>query len=70
MVSLSEMKNKKRAIPPLPKGASDKEIIRWAKTHGAFGRLDAGVSELVDDHSDLNRRLGVGLGVGHNTRFC
>ena len=51
------MKNKKRAIPPLPKDAGDKEIIRWARTHDVFERLDAGVSELVDDHSDLDRIL-------------
>lgn len=51
------MKNKKRAISPLPKGASDKEIVRWAKTHDVFDRLDAGVSELVDDHRDLDRIL-------------
>ena len=51
------MKNKKRAIPPLPKGAGDKEIIRWARTHDVFERLDAGVSEVVDDHSDLDRIL-------------
>ena len=51
------MKNKKRAIPPLPKGASDKETIRWAKTHDVFDRLDTKVSEVVDDHSDLDRIL-------------
>jgi hypothetical protein len=47
------MKNKKRALPPLPKGASEKEINRWAKTNDVFDRLDAGVSELVDGRSDL-----------------
>jgi hypothetical protein len=51
------MKNKKRAIPPLPKGASDEEVVRWTKTHDVFNRLDAGVSELVEDHSDLDRIL-------------
>ena len=51
------MKNKRRAIPPLPKGAGDKEIIRWAKTHDVFDRLDTRVSEVVDDHSDLDRIL-------------
>jgi len=51
------MKNKKRAIPPLPKGAGDKEIIRWAKTHDVFDRLDTRVSKVVDDHSDLDRIL-------------
>jgi hypothetical protein len=51
------MKKKSKAIPPLPKGASDKEVIRWAKTHDVFDRLDAGVSELVEDRSDLDRIL-------------
>ena len=51
------MKNKKRAIPPLPNRAGGKEIIRWAKTHDVFDRLDSGVSELVDDHSELDRML-------------
>jgi hypothetical protein len=51
------MKKKKSAIPPLQKGASDKEIIHWAKTHDVFDRLDAGVSELVKDHNDLDRIL-------------
>jgi len=40
------MKNKKRAIPPLPKGAGDKEIIRWAKTHDVFNRLDPGAGSV------------------------
>jgi hypothetical protein len=51
------MKKKQKAIPPLRKGASDKEVIRWAKTHDVFDRLDAGLSELVEDHSDLDRIL-------------
>jgi len=51
------VKNKKRAAPPLRNGASDKEVIRWVKTHDVFDRLDAGVSELVDDHNDLDRIL-------------
>jgi hypothetical protein len=51
------MKKKQKMIPPLAKGASDKEVIRWAKTHEVFDRLDAGVSELVEDHSDLDRIL-------------
>lgn len=51
------MKNKKRAVPPLRKEASDKEIIRWTKTRDVFDRLGAGVSELVEDHRDLDRIL-------------
>ena len=51
------MKKKPRTIPPLPRGASDKEIIRWTKTHDVFERLDAGVSEMVNDHGELDRIL-------------
>ena len=51
------MKKKKRVIPPLRKGASEQDIVRWAKKHDAFDRLDAGVSEMVEDHSDLDRVL-------------
>lgn len=51
------MKNKKRAIPPLRKGASDQEIIRWTRQQDVFDRLEAGVSEVVGDHRDLERVL-------------
>ena len=50
---------KKRAIsiPPLRKGASDEGVIHWTRTHDVFERLEAGVSEVVEDHSDLDRLL-------------
>ena len=51
------MKNKKRIIPPLRKGASDQEIIRWTRKHDVFDRLDAAVSEVVEDHGDLDQVL-------------
>ena len=51
------MKNKKRVIPSLRKGASDQEIVRWTRKHDVFDRLDAGVSQVVGDHSDLDRDL-------------
>lgn len=51
------MKNKKRVIPSLRKGASDQEIVRWTRKHDVFDRLDAGVSQVVGDHSDLDRVL-------------
>jgi uncharacterized protein YlxP (DUF503 family) len=51
------MKNKKRVTPPLRKRASDQEIVRWTRKHDVFDRLDAGVSEVVEDHSDLDRVL-------------
>ena len=51
------MKNKKRVAPPLRKRASDQEVIRWTRKYDVFDRLETGVSEFVDDHSDLDRIL-------------
>ena len=51
------MKNKKRVIPPLRKGASDQEIVRWTSKHDVFDRLDTDISEVAEDHSDLDRVL-------------
>lgn len=51
------MKKKKRGIPPLRKGASEKEIVRWTTKHDVFDRLEAGVSEVIEDQSDLDRAL-------------
>jgi len=51
------MKHKKRVIPPLRKGASEQEIVRWTSKHDVFDRLDANISEVVEDHSDLDRVL-------------
>ena len=53
--TMTAMRKARKAALRLRKGAGDKEIIRWAKTHDVFDRLDAGVSELVDDHGDLDR---------------
>lgn len=51
------MKHKKRVISPLRKGASDQEIVRWTSKHDVFDRLDTDISEVVEDHSDLDRVL-------------
>jgi len=51
------VKNKKKVIPRLHKKPSDQEIVRWAKKHDVFDRLNAGVSEVVEDHSDLDQVL-------------
>jgi len=51
------MKNKKRVIPPLRKGASEQEIVRWTSKHDVFDRLDTDISEVAEDHSDLDRVL-------------
>lgn len=44
-------------IPPLRPEASDDEIIHWTETHDVFTRLEAGVSQIEEDQSDLDRLL-------------
>jgi hypothetical protein len=51
------MKKTKRTVPRLRTKATDEEIIRWTKSHDVFDRLDAGASEIVEDHSDLDQVL-------------
>ncbi len=46
---------KMQAIPPLSADATEEEILQWVQTHDVGERLDAGVSEIVDDHDDLTR---------------
>jgi len=51
------MKKTKRKAPGLTSGATDEQIIRWTKSHDVFDRLETGVSEVVEDHSDLDEVL-------------
>ena len=51
------MKKTKRKVPRLSRNATDEEIVRWTKSHDVFGRLEAGVSEIIEDHSDLDQVL-------------
>jgi hypothetical protein len=51
------MKKTKRKVPRLGRNATDEEIVRWTKSHDVFDRLEAGVSEIIEDHSDLNQVL-------------
>ena len=51
------MKKPKRKVSRLTRKSSDEEIIRWAKSHDVFDRLRKGVSEVVEDHSDLDEVL-------------
>ncbi len=55
----AKAKRTKRAatMPSLRSDARDEEIVRWATTHDVFDRIDAGVSEVVVDHADLDRLL-------------
>jgi len=51
------MKRIKRTVPRLRAKASDAEIVRWTRSHDVFDRLEAGVSEIVEGHSDLDQVL-------------
>ena len=51
------MKKPKRRGPRLTNKSSDQEIIRWAHSRDVFDRLERGVSEVVEDHSDLDEVL-------------
>jgi hypothetical protein len=52
-----KMKKAKRKAPGLARGANDEQLIRWTKSHDVFDRLETGVSEVVEDHSDLDEVL-------------
>ena len=51
------MKKPKRRGPRLTNKSSNQEIIRWTASHDVFDRLEKGVSEVVEDHSDLDEVL-------------
>ena len=51
------MKKAKRKIDRLSRGATDEEIVRWTKSHDVFDRLEAGVSEIIEDHGHLDQAL-------------
>ena len=51
------MKKPRRKISRLATAATDDEIIRWAKSNDVFDRLEAGVSEVIEDHADLDAVL-------------
>jgi hypothetical protein len=50
------MKKPNEKVPGTSK-SSDQEIIRWTESQDVFDRLEQGVSEVVEDHSDLDEFL-------------
>ena len=51
------MKKTKSKATRLTSKSTDEEVIRWTKSHDVFDRLETGVSETVDDHTDLDEVL-------------
>ena len=46
-----------RQVPRLEAGATDDEVVRWAQSHDVFDRVALGVSEVIEDHRELDRLL-------------
>jgi hypothetical protein len=51
------MKKQKPKASRLTSKSTDEEVIRWTKSRDVFDRLETGVSEVVEDHSDLDEVL-------------
>jgi hypothetical protein len=51
------MKKAKRRPSRLTSRSTDEEIVRWTRSHDVLDRLETGVSEVVEDHSDLDEVL-------------
>jgi hypothetical protein len=51
------MRKFKRKASRLTTKSSDEEIVRWTKSHDVFDWLKTGISEVVEDHSDLDEVL-------------
>ena len=51
------MKKTKRKVSGLTSRSTDDKVVRWTKSHDVFDRLEAGLSEVVEDHGDLDEVL-------------
>jgi hypothetical protein len=51
------MKKPKRKAARLSGKSTDQDIIRWTEARDVFDRLEKGVSEVIEDHSDLDEVL-------------
>jgi len=65
------MRKSKRvpAVPSLPPTATEGEIVEWLNTYNLDERLASGVSELVEDHSDLDHLLQEALYEGNTAKL-
>ena len=56
-IGFGNEKDKTRKVPRLSRNATDEDIVRWTKSHDVFDRLETGVSEIIENHSDLDQLL-------------
>ena len=50
---MPKLKHKKRGVPALHKGVSEKKTVRRTKKHEVFDPMKAGGSDVSNQHSDL-----------------
>src|SRR3990172_2048386 len=63
------MRKSTKIIQPLKKGATEKQIIDWTTTHDPFDRVEAGISEMIEDHSELDELLEEALFQGNKAQL-
>jgi hypothetical protein len=63
------MKKTRKKISPLRSGATDEEVVRWTTAQDAVDRLEAGVSEVVTDHSDMEQVLREAIFQGNTAQL-
>jgi hypothetical protein len=56
-------------VPPLRKEATDEDIIRWTTRHDVFDRVATGISEIVEEQSDLDQLLEDALVQGNTAQL-
>jgi len=68
---MAPMRKSKRvpAVPPLSPTATEGEIVEWLNTYDLDERLASGVSEIVEDHSDLDHLLQEALYEGNTAKL-
>ena len=60
---------KKTTIPDIKPDASDEEIIQWVTKYDPFDRIEAGISKVVEDRSDLDALLKKALEQGNTAQL-
>ena len=51
------MRKPKRKAFRLTTKSTNEEIVRWTRSHDVLDRLETGISEFVEDHSDWTKFL-------------
>ena len=63
------MKKIQKKLRSLPKGATEEQIIRWTTTQDPLDRVKAGMTQIIEDHSDLDELLQEALFQGNKAQL-